>query len=153
MHAPPNSQIEQGKAGRGPLFLSARACGAFQTPARTQRRVGSSVLWALEGDEGQRGEEASNQDFPEDSSAPPSHDGGKDDDDVDDAEQEALEGGAETLELRDFRARLMSKGLDGWGVEEEKGEGAGGKEGGASVNSERLVRAFLFCGNDQNSKR
>lgn len=37
------------------------------------------------------------------------------------------------MELRDFRARLMSKGLDGWGGsgEEQSGGGGGGGAGGA----------------------
>lgn len=42
------------------------------------------------------------------------------------------------MELRDFRARLMSKGLDGWGAEEGRGEGeeaTGGR--GAAPSSER----------------
>lgn len=59
--------------------------------------------------------------------------------------------GAESMELRDFRARLMSKGLDGWGAEGEeagRGEESGAGKGKArgldgAATSERCV-VFLW---------
>ncbi|CBJ32034.1 conserved unknown protein [Ectocarpus siliculosus] len=58
-------------------------------------------------------------------------------------------GGAESMELRDFRARLMSKGLDGWGGGggEQSGGGDGGGAGSASIErwAHPLVRPELGC--------
>ncbi|CAN0527513.1 unnamed protein product, partial [Ectocarpus sp. 12 AP-2014] len=58
-------------------------------------------------------------------------------------------GGAEIMELRDFRARLMSKGLDGWGGGggEQSGGGDVGGAGGASIErwAHPLVRPELGC--------
>ncbi|CAM9863577.1 unnamed protein product [Ectocarpus sp. 13 AM-2016] len=53
------------------------------------------------------------------------------------------------MELRDFRARLMSKGLDGWGGGggEQSGGGGGVGAGGASIErwAHPLVRPELGC--------
>eukprot|EP00903_Cladosiphon_okamuranus_P016033 g14804.t2 len=61
-----------------------------------------------------------------------------------------VEGGAESMELRDFRARLMSKGLDGWGAEGGDGGGrekSGGLDGADTVErwAHPLVRPELGC--------
>lgn len=46
---------------------------------------------------------------------------------------QARESRAENMELRDFRARLMSKGLDGWGAEGERVEGKGEGSGNSAA--------------------
>lgn len=43
-------------------------------------------------------------------------------------------GGAEKMELRDFRARLMSKGLDGWGAGDEGDRKGAGLRGAAKTS-------------------
>lgn len=66
----------------------------------------------------------------------------------DDASVEKPSGrGAENMELRDFRARLLSKGLDGWGADGDVGQAEEDEAsaGGTAVpRSERFV--FVFWG-------
>lgn len=84
------------------------------------------VLWA-EGGNGRGGDEDSDQELSRDAISADGDNGA--DDDVGQAGEAAA-----NMELRDFRARLMSKGLDGWG---STGEGAGSDGERAAASSER----------------
>lgn len=55
--------------------------------------------------------------------------------------------GAETMELRDFRARLMSKGLDGWGAAAGEGkiEGSTAPKGSDRFVCVRRRPLFFLC--------
>ncbi|CAN0340378.1 unnamed protein product, partial [Pylaiella littoralis] len=66
---------------------------------------------------GRNDEPVGEESFTDDNGDDGDGDGGGDGDDDDDGGvlEERAKGDADNMELRDFRARLMSKGLDGWG--------------------------------------